>query len=122
MWQWLVTNGNALSAIIPIALIVWATIQFILAKRNKAKRALFKNYHSLIKQLVQPEKQSTGMYLDRQIAVIYELREYKHYYPVTLRILDHLKQIWSSSEFNSNSGLNPLLHEIDLTIKHISSK
>jgi hypothetical protein len=119
MWQWLEDNSGAIAVLIALVPTVWAAFQFILAKRREAIRIRFETYHSLIKQLVQPEGQ---MYLDRQVAAVYELKDYKHYYPVTVRILSGLKQSWSASPLNANGGLQRLLNEIDLTLNHISAK
>ena len=122
MWRWLETYSGAVGVFIAAIPIAWAVVQFIFAKRREAKRVRFETYHSLIKQLVQPEEGQSLMYLDRQVAVVYELRDFKHYYPVTLRILAGLKQSWSGSALNSNGGSQRLLKEIDLAFSYIQAK
>ena len=53
----------------------------------------FLAYHKLIQQLVEREEPDQPMRIDRQIAVIFELRNFKEYFPVTLRILRGLKSL-----------------------------
>ena len=122
MWTWLTENGTALGVVLAAAPIAYAAVQFILAKRAEAKRVRFETYHSLIKQLVERENPDQPMRLDRQVAVVYELRNFKHYYPVTLRILRGLKVDWSSTSYGPSEKRTRLLTEVDLAISHIESK
>ena len=58
-------------------------VQFSLNKNTEAKGRQFEIYHRMIKELVEPpEKGAT--YIDRQCAVVFELRRFKRY-----RELDH---------------------------------
>jgi len=122
MLQWLDNHSGSIGLFVAALPIAWAAVQFIFAKRRESKRVRFETYHSLIKQLVDPGGSEAGMFLDRHVAVVYELKEFKHYYPVTLRILTGLKGSWVESSLNSSDGLQRLLHEIDLTLEHISPK
>jgi len=87
--------------------------KFLQDKRKEERNKRFENYHKLIDELVggQPGRQ---VMLDRQIAIIFELRHFKEYFPVTSRILTGLKTTWA----NSNQRL---LEEIALTEKYINS-
>jgi len=60
--------------------------------------------------------------LDRQIAVIFELRArtFKRYYPVTLRILEGLKHDWAS--YGPDDKRKRLMQELDLAIAHLKKK
>lgn len=60
------------------------------------------------------------MRLDRQVAVVFELRSLDAYHPVTLRILKGLKEDWSNAEYGPLQKRGRLLAEIDLAIEHIS--
>lgn len=88
-----VTIGAAVVTAIPV---IWAAFQYILIKRAEEKDRNFRTYHRLIKELVQGDgvKSEDPVYLDRQVAVIYELRNFPTYYPVTLRILDKSMISW----------------------------
>jgi hypothetical protein len=114
IWTWLFTHSGVLSVILAAIPILWGSFSYIKIKNKEAKYLQFKTYHDLIRQLVEPEKPGSNLYLDRQIAVIFELREFKKYYPVTLRILQGLKESWTKPAV-------PLrLHqELDLTIKFL---
>ena len=73
----------------------------------------FEVYHKLVGELVGPEKENATMYLDRQAAIVFKLRNFKRYYSYSLRMLEGLKETW---------GTNPnhrLIEELDLTIEYI---
>jgi hypothetical protein len=112
MWNWLANNAAPLGIVIASAPIIWGIVQFVLIKRADAKRVRFETFHRLIKELVEPEGDGRHLKMDRQIATIFELRRFPHYFPVTRRILKGLKTAWRD--------WNPrLLEEIDLTIDYI---
>ncbi|MEA2089090.1 MAG: hypothetical protein U9O55_04635 [Patescibacteria group bacterium] len=81
-------------------------------KELKVKR--FKIYHDyLIRNLVQPDTNDGIMKLDRQIAIIYELKNFPEYYDVSIRILKGLKKHWKKDK-NLDCRI---FEEIDLSIK-----
>ena len=120
IWTWITSNITVLGVILGATPTIWAIFQFIYNKRDEANRQQFETYHSLIKQLVEPESPNTPMRLDRQIAIIFELRNFKRYYPVTLRILKGLKTDWSKNALQPN--LPRMLEELDLAIEFISHR
>ena len=90
---------------------VWAIFKF--SEYLKDKR--FNTYHRLIKELVEVVAPATDTKIDKQIAVIFELRNYPDYYPVTKRILEGLRENWKTITEKR------LLTEIDLTISFIDN-
>lgn len=74
----------------------------------------FEIYHKLLKDLVQPEVENGSVYLDRQVAIIFELKNFKRYYPISGKILKELRKTWINN--------NRLVEEIDLTLEHIRCK
>lgn len=127
LWNWLVRNGSAVGVVVAVTAllatltpIVWAVVQYILIRRAENNRLRFTTFHHLIKQLVERETPDQPMRIDRQIAVIYELRSFKSYYPVTLRILKGLRTDWEHHE--PVQKWKRLHEEIDLAIEHISPK
>lgn len=85
--------------------------QYLNQRNIEEKDKRFKNYHKLIEELVSLEKPK----LHRQVAVVYELRNYSEYFEVTKRILAGLRKEWSKSNMN----INELIEEIDLTLDFI---
>ncbi len=73
----------------------------------------FEVFHNLIKELVEGASENKVMFLDRQIAIVFELRNFQRYYPVSLRILQGLRETWSDKIDGR------LIKEINLTIKCI---
>jgi hypothetical protein len=91
---------------------IWAIIKF----NEGLKDRRFKTYHDLIKKLVEPSEPSKDMMLDRQVAIIYELRNFPKYYPVTIRIFKGLKNFWEKEEKNGR-----LTEELSLSINYMES-
>jgi hypothetical protein len=119
---WLNTNAGVLSIIVAILLAVipaiWTFIRYLNLKNRELQFERFKIYHQLIKDLVQPEALGEAKYLDRQIAIAFELRNFPDYYELTYRMLQGLKKTWDSG----HPHFKRLLDEIDLTNSYIESK
>lgn len=97
------------------ATLLWQVTQFFLNKDTEAKSRQFEVYHRLIKELVQPSEKD--LYIDRQCAVVFELRHFKRYRQLTIRILEGLREDWKAS---------PLFHprlknEINLTLDYFKN-
>lgn len=83
--------------------------KFFRNKNEEQRDRYFKTYHELIKQLVQGEGEK--IMLDRQLAIIFELRNYPTYYELSERILLVLKDSWKNDRISK---------EVDLTVKYIN--
>lgn len=118
---WLNTNAGILSIIVAILLAVipaiWSFITYLNLKNKEMQHERFTIFHKLIESLVQPQANGQGPFLDRQIAIVYELRNFPEYFELTIRILNGLKVSWGQ-----HPSFQRLLDEIDLTIKHIETK
>jgi hypothetical protein len=123
--QSLVGNLTGIAAIIGalIAAITffWNIVQFLWTRTQESRNRQFETYHKLVKQLVQepsPDKQLEGaspdLYIDRQAAVVFELRHFPRYYGYTERMLNGLKE--------REKGTLRILAEIDLTLKYVQRK
>jgi len=87
----------------------WGLIKFLEQVRDKR----FKTYHKLLDWLVNEQAYSDGkIKLDRQIAVVYELRNFPSYFGVSKRILRGLQEQWKG-------GDKRILNEIELTISYM---
>lgn len=100
--------------IITLLGIIIPIYKFITEKNLKQKDLRFKTYHLLIKNLVEPDKETGKIMLDRQIATCFELRNFPEYFELTRRILKDLFVQWSSDTRNER-----ILKEIKYTIKYI---
>ena len=116
---WLNQNAQTLSIIVTIlvALIpaIWSFIRFINLKSKELRHERFKIYHGLIRELVQPDTPGQPMSMDRQIAIVFELRNFKEYYELTLRMLEGLYETWADPRFIR------LTDEIRHTIEYIAN-
>lgn len=75
----------------------------------------FDVYHKLVKELVEPPSENGALYVDRQAAVLFELRNFRRYYPYSLRMLKGLQEKWSAAP----NQFPRLLNELELSIAHI---
>jgi len=97
------------------ATFVWGAFQWIVQRRDERRRDRFITYHKLVKELVQgdgPDDAEPQTYLHRQIAIAYELRRFRGYWPVTVRLLRHFRN-------TAAIGHPALAAEIDRAIAHI---
>ena len=96
----------AIAALFPI-------FQFFLVRRRESQDREFKVFHSLIEQLVSAER----LYIDRQIAVVFELRHFKRYFECTERILLGMKET-----LGEDAKGERLFREMDLTLAYIRKR
>lgn len=70
---------------------LWAVVQHIQKTRSEQKKTTFDTYHNLVNWLME---NGTGQapYIDRQIATVFELERYPHYYTTTVKVLARLKK------------------------------
>ncbi len=120
--KWLNTNAVILGIVMTIFLAIipaaWSFIRYLSLKSKELRFERFKIYHQLVRELVEPEAEGRGMMLDRQIAIVFELRNFPEYHEVTLRMLEGLKRSWDTG----HPKFKRLLDEMDLTIGYIRAK
>ncbi len=106
------TKQGIVSLVILVIGAVWQYWRF-------AKEWNFKNYHKLIKELNQSDTPKEPIKLYRQVAVVYELRNYPRYFSVSKRILQ--EWIDSKSDEDKNKFI-PLYKEMELCIEFMNKK
>lgn len=106
---------SALGVTIPplIGLIVYSLL-YTKARRNQLRQQRFENYHKLVNWLVEGREDQKVIRLDSQIAVAYELRNYREYKEVSIRILKGLRESWAKRSDIPDIGR--LIEEIDYTL------
>jgi L-rhamnose mutarotase len=92
--------------------------QWVQTKRSEERDRRFKNYHEMIKVLVSPEVPGGTIWFDRQVAVLFELREYRQYHEVTERIVEGLLSKWKK-ELEQRQTMSGLVNEAELTLDFI---
>ncbi len=101
-------NIGGVGAAIAFAFSVY---QFVAIRRRESRQREFENYHELIERLVAPDTKG-NLPLDRQVAIVFELRHFPRYYECSYRILTGLKDNWK----NHPNTQPRLMNEIDLTL------
>jgi len=103
--------------ILGLGTFMWTIYSYFDTRKRDQDLKEFEIYHKLIKELVQPGDKDT-LFIDRQTAIIYELRNFKRYYPFSLRTLNGLRDKWEKVD-----GQYPrLLEELSLTINFLKEK
>ena len=120
MIEWLKLNVEWIAALVSIGAIAVTAIHYINLRSQEIRQKRFEVYHSLIRDFVQPDQTTGATYLDRQIAVAFELRNFPEYYELSLRLLEGLLHSWK--EHDSGSQRNRLLDEMKRTIEYIQKR
>jgi hypothetical protein len=120
MIEWIKSHPTELGLILAAIPIIisfiagaYAAVQYIIVRKAEMFQRRFENYHELISWLVHGRGQG-GIKLDNQIACVYELRSFKTYKEVSIRILEGLKKTWSNVPADKR-----LLDEIDITLEEL---
>ncbi|MFA5424328.1 MAG: hypothetical protein WC374_10785 [Phycisphaerae bacterium] len=121
LWTWINDNAGAISLIAIVIPLAYSIFRYFQLKRREMRAERFKTYHNLIKQLVEREETDKPKMLDRQLAVIFELRRFHEYFEPSLRILKGLRENWSKN-YGPEDKRSRLLEEMDATINHIDKK
>lgn len=87
--------------------------KYLSQKREEQKDKRFQTYHQLIADLANPP----GGKLDRQIATVFELRNFPNYFELTKRIMTDLTTQWENDPDNKR-----LITELNLTLSYIEKK
>ncbi|MFA6285308.1 MAG: hypothetical protein WC643_02135 [Parcubacteria group bacterium] len=106
------TTQGAITVIIVIIGGLWQYWRYV-------KEWNFTNYHQLIKELNQSDSPGEAIKLYRQVAVVYELRNYPRYYSVSKRIL---KGWLEEMKNDQNMNMRPLYEEMRLCIEFMDKK
>ncbi len=112
---WLSSNAGLGILGAALAFIV-STIMQIVQRRAEGREREFQAFHRLIKELVAPDPESGKAWIDRQAAVVFELRHFRRYYEFTERTLKGLREKWVA---DPDFQWPRLIEEIDLTLHHI---
>jgi len=113
---WFLAHGVTATGVGAAIAFVVSIFQFLSVRKREARDREFDKYHLLIERLVSPGDKG-GPFLDRQIAVVFELRHFPRYYECTERILFGLQHAWLNRD-----GTDRLMQEIRLTLKYIGAR
>ena len=85
------------SLVVSLAVLTFSAYHYLRTRSAEIKQERFENYHNIIDKLVEAVNGKNPK-LDSQIAKIYELRNYREYREVSIRILEGLKKSWENEE------------------------
>lgn len=107
-----------ITIILSLGVLAWSAFRYVSFRRAEMSQERFENYHKLIDWLVYGREEGV-LKLDSQIACVYELRNFRTYKGVSIRILEGLKNSWSNGDGATKN--ERILKEIDITLKHLKS-
>lgn len=110
--------GTQLSAFGATVVFIFSAYKFQAERKASHFWKEFEAYHKLVKELVEPPTENGALYIDRQTAVLYELRFYERYFPHSLRMLQGLREKWAAVP----NQYPRLIEELDFTIDYIRNK
>jgi len=113
------SNATALGVLGAAIAFIWSVLQFFYVRRRDLEAREFEVFHRLVKELVSPDKSDGTMWIDRQAAIVFELRRFKSYHPFTRRMLEGLREKWFADD---QFRWPRLIKEIDLTLEFIREK
>ena len=105
---------------VPAISALGAACAFVWTKVSDYRRNRFETFHRLLGNLVRGVGDKP--FLDEQVATLYELRRFRHYYPMLPRVLRNLERAWSASEKIDDSGKKYLLPEVSSLIADIEGR
>jgi hypothetical protein len=125
MIEWIKAHPTELGLILAAIPIIisfiagaYSAVQYVIIRKAEMFQKRFENYHELINWLVHGRGQG-AIKLDNQIACVYELRNFKTYKEVSIRILEGLKASWSNPPVGTPPADKRLLNEIDITLEEL---
>ncbi len=116
--EFLKIYGNQISAFGAMLAFIFGVYKFQADRRTALFWKEFEVYHKLVKELVEPPSEVGGLYVDSQAAIMFEMRNFKRYYPYTFRMLKGLHEKWAAVP----NQFPRLLNELELTIEYIEKK
>ena len=94
--SWFTDNAVGLGIFGAVFTAIWSIIRYMLERRRKARAREFDVFHRLIKELVSGDsgngETKSEIKLDRQAAIVFELRNFPRYYEFTCRTMKSLKE------------------------------
>jgi hypothetical protein len=110
--------GAQLSAVGAVTAFLFGAYKYLRERREAHYWKEFEVFHKLVRELVEPPGEGQALYLDRQSAILFELRNFKRYYPYSLCMLKGLRANWTAVP----NRFPRLIEELDLTVAFLESK
>lgn len=117
--------SGIIGVVVTITVGLVGLFHYLSIKRAEERGRNYDRYHKLLEDLnISPL--GDAPFIDRQLAVVFEMRNFPEYYPVSLRILKRSLPRWKSLLDETvktapifNIAVNTLYDEAVLTIKYI---
>lgn len=121
-------NNGILALLVTLLVAISGLVHYVSVRRAEERGKQYDRYHKLLQDL-NVGFDGTAQYIDRQVAVIYELRNFPEYWPVSIRILQRSMPRWKELRRSSSLAVpalggspNNLFDEAALTIAYIKRR
>ena len=123
LWEWLKEYNGTVAIFVSLISGGFALYHYMSIKASEEAARRFTTYHKMIQDLNIGED-GEAQYIDRQMAIVFEMRRFPEYYPVTLRLLKRSLPRWRTfAQTSSNpSSPNLLAEEAELTVRYINRR
>lgn len=122
VWEWIKEYNGTIAIFVSLITGGLALYHYISIKKSEEAARRFTTYHKMIQDLNIGED-GEAQYIDRQMAIVYEMRNFPEYFPATLRLLNRSLPRWRLSAVGSNPlSPNLLAEEAVLTIRYIKRR
>lgn len=119
-----VQYSGIIGVFVTVLIALIGMFHYLSMKRAEERGKQYDRYHRLLEDL-NASPRGDAPFIDRQVAVVYELRNFPEYYPVTLRILERSMPRWKSLRSLSagvSGSVNTLYEEAQLTVNFIKRR
>ncbi|OSR73972.1 hypothetical protein BV326_01428 [Pseudomonas syringae pv. actinidiae] len=121
--------SGIIGAIFAICVALISLYNYISIKRAEERGRRYDRYHQLLANL-NANSNGDAPFVDRQVAVVYEMRNFPEYYPVSVRIIEKSISRWkylydlslSPVAIVAHAQPNTLYLEAKITLEYIKRK
>ena len=115
-FELLIANKEFLGIVVSFLGIIVPLYQYLSAKRREQIQKNFEKFHEMLIKKIANQDEKSG--LDEQVAVIFDLKNFPEYYPVTKRLLKKQINRWEGL-LKDKPHMSWLIDEAKETINYI---
>ncbi|PBP95315.1 hypothetical protein CCL17_23905 [Pseudomonas congelans] len=124
MLEWITSiNGATPAFFLSVVTAACGLYHYITIKKSEEAARRFTTYHKMIQDLNIGED-GEAQYIDRQMVIVFEMRNFPEYFPASLRLLERSLPKWKVFAMMNSNPLSPslLAEEATLTINFIKRR
>ncbi len=123
MKDWITQHADSINLwlaiwgfVISVGVLAFSALQYVRSTLADRKKDRFTTYHYLLSSVSRGADKDGVMKLVSQRAYIFELRHFREYAPLTIRLLDSLLEDWERGDPEKLKKLAPEIEETKLSL------